>query len=444
MGSKLAFRGGTKSVASDVGDIFTWPIVTPEVESAVLEVLRAGNMSGTDVTKAFEAEFAAYQGVKYALAHNTGTASLLGAMFGVGIGKGDEIICPSITYWASCLPVFVLRGTVVFADIDPDTLCIDPDDIEHRITERTKAIIVVHYMAHPADMDRIMAIAKKHGLAVIEDPSHAHGGLYKNQLVGTFGDVAGFSLMSGKSLAIGEGGIMTTNDQRIYERALAYGHYARHKEIQLPDIAAGAGLAWGGVKHRMHQLSSAMARVQLRRYPEQMAEIDKAMNYFWDLLEGVPGVKEHRPPKGSGSTMGGWYACSGLYRPEELGGLSVHRFCEAVTAEGASISPGCNKALHLHPLVNTLDVYDEGKPTRIANLPDGVDVRQPLGSLPVAEGIQERVFRIPWFKHYRAEIIEQYASAIRKVAENHEELLADDPGNPPGAGSWFLSQRRES
>ena len=243
-------------------------------------------------------------------------------------------------------------------------------------------------------------------------------------------------------LACGEGGIMTTNDQRIYERALAYGHYARHRDIQLPDIAAGSGLPWGGFKHRMHQLSSAMARVQLRRYPEQMAEIDKAMNLFWDLLEGVPGVKEHRPPKDSGCTMGGWYAAHGLYRPEELGGLSVHRFCEAVTAEGAAISPGCNKALHLHPVFNTLDVYGEGKPTRIANLPDGVDVRQPPGSLPVAEGIQERVFNIPWFKRYRPEIIGQYASAIRKVADHYTELLADDPGNPPEAGSWFLSQRK--
>lgn len=442
MPSKLAFRGGPKAVRTDPGGIFDWPIVTPDVEEAVLEVLRAGKMSGTDVTKEFEKEFAAYQGQKYALAHNTGTASLQAAMFGLGIGKGDEIICPSITYWASCLPVYALRGTVVFADIDPETLCIDPNDIEHRITERTKAIVVVHYMAYPADMDSILEVARKHQIAVIEDPSHAHGGLYKGRLVGSMGDVAGFSLMSGKSLACGEGGIMTTDNQRIFERALAFGHYARHNEITLPEIAAARGLPWGGYKYRMHQLTSAMARVQLRKYPAQMAEIDKAMNYFWDLLEGVPGIRAHRPPRGSGSTMGGWYAPCGLYRPEELGGLSVYRFCEAVVAEGASAGPGCNKALHLHPLFNTLDVYHEGKPTRIANLPDGVDIRQPLGSLPVAEGIQERVFRIPWFKHYRPEIIEQHALAFRKVAENYAELLADDPGNPPDFGGWGLTQRR--
>jgi len=444
MSSKLAFLGGSKAVRTDPGDIFDWPLVTPEVEEAVLEVLRAGKMSGTDVTKEFEREFAAYHGVKYALAHNTGTASLQGAMFGLGIGKGDEVICPSITYWASCLPVYALGGTVVFADIDPVTLCIDPHDIEHRITERTKAIIVVHYMAHPADMDPILEIARRHDVAVIEDPSHAHGGLYKGKLVGTMGDVAGFSLMSGKSLACGEGGIMITDNQRVFERALAFGHYARHSEITLPDIAAGKGLPWGGYKYRMHQLTSAMARVQLRNYPEEMAEIDKAMNYFWDLLEGVPGIRAHRPPQGSGLTMGGWYAPCGLYLPEELEGLSVTRFCEAVVAEGANTSPGCNKALHLHPLFNSIDVYHAGQPTRIANSPEGVDVRQPPGSLPVAEGIQERVFRIPWFKHYRSQVIEEHAAAFRKVAENYSDLLADDPGNPPGAGGWGLTRRKGS
>ncbi len=442
MASKLALFGGPKAVQSDPGKIFDWPIVTPEIEEAVLEVLRAGKMSGTDVTRQFEKEFAAWHGVRYALAHNTGTASLHAAMFGIGLGVGDEIICPSITYWASCLPVYSLGGTVVFTDIDPETLCIDPKDIEHRITPRTKAIVVVHYLGYPADMDPIMGIARRHNLKVIEDPSHAHGGLYKGRLVGTIGDVAAFSLMSGKSLACGEGGITITNDQRIYERAVIFGHYERTGELTLEELAAGRGLPWGGYKYRMHQLTSAMARVQLKNYPTQMAEIDRAMNYFWDLLEGLPGVRPHRPPQGSGSTMGGWYAAHGHYRPEEIDKLSVHRFCQAVNAEGIPVSPGCNKALHLHPLFNTIDVYRQGKPTRIANLPEGVDIRQPLGSLPVSEGIQARVFYIPWFKLYRPEIIKEYAEGIRKVIENYKELLPGDPGNPPDSGGWGLTRRR--
>lgn len=440
--SKLAIYGGPKAVQTEPGDIFTWPIITEEVENAVLDVLRAGKMSGTDVTKNFEEDYAEWIGTEYALGHSTGTGALHSAMFGLGIGHGDEIICPSITYWASALPVFSLGGTVVFADIDPETLCIDPNDIQRHISERTKAIVVVHYCSMPADMDSIMEIAKKHNLKVIEDVSHAHGGLYKGKMLGSIGDVSAFSLMSGKSFACGEAGIMCTNDQRVYERALAFGHYARHSSIELEDIKTAAGLPWGGYKYRMHQLSSAMATVQLKNYPEQMAEIDKAMNYFWDLLDGVPGVGDHRP-KYPDSTKGGWYAAHGIYHSEELKGLSISRFCEAVSSEGASCSSGCNSALHLHPVFNEIDIYNQGKPTRIASLPDGVDVRQPPGSLPVSEGIQNRVFRIPWFKRYRPEIIEEYAFAYRKVAENYKELLDEDAGKQQEeSGSFGLTDRK--
>lgn len=439
--SKLAIFGGAKSVQTDSGDMFAWPIVTKEIEDAVLDVLRAGAMSGTDITKQFEKEYADWLGVKYALGHSTGTGALHAAMFGLGIGHGDEIICPSITYWASALPIFSLGGTVVFADIDPETLCIDPNDIERHISERTKAIVVVHYCGMPADMDPIIEIAEKHDLKVIEDVSHAHGGKYKGKMLGAIGDVSAYSLMSGKSFACGEAGILCTNDQRLYERALAFGHYGRHSSITLEEIKSGAGLPWGGYKYRMHQMSSAMARVQLKYYSEQMAEIDKAMNYFWDLLEGMPGLGDHRP-KEPDSTKGGWYAAHGIYRKEELDGLSISRFSEAVRAEGASCGPGCNSALHLHPVFNTIDIYNQGQPTRIANSPEGVDVRQPRGSLPISEGIQQRVFSIPWFKHYRPKIIEEYAAAYRKVVENYRELLADDSKEKKGAGRFGLSERR--
>jgi len=442
MSKALALFGGSKAISRDPGDMFTWPIITQEVENAILDVLRDRNMSGTDITRQFEEEFAAWQGTQFALAHSSGTAALQAAMFGLGIGKGDEIICPSMTYWASCLPVYSLGGTVVFADIAPDTLCIDPQDIEHRISERTKAIVVVHYAGHPADMDPIMDIARRHKVAVIEDGSHAHGALYKGKMVGTFGDVAAYSIMSGKSLAAGEGGVLVTDDRRVYERALAFGHYGRHGDLTLPDLVEGAGLPWGGYKYRMHQLTSAMARVQLRSYPAQMAEIQVAMNYFWDRLEDVPGIKAHRPAKDSGSTMGGWYAATGLYRAEELGGLSLYRFCEALSAEGVSCHQGRNKPLHLHPVFNTLDVYGDGRPTRLANLPDGVDVRQPAGSMPVAEHLHEHAFSVPWFKHFSPEIIDEYAGAIRKVVDNYRDLLPGDPGNPADVGGWGLTARR--
>lgn len=421
--SKLAINGGPKAVQIDQGDIFSWPIITKEDEESALEVLRAGKMSQTDITRKFEEEFAQWHGVRYALGHNNGTSALHAAMFGCMVGSGDEIICQSLTYWASALPAFSLGATIVFAEVDPNTLTLDPKDLEKRITNRTKAIVVVHYCGYPTDMDPIMEIAKKHGIKVIEDVSHAHGGLYKGRLLGTIGHVAAFSLMSGKSLVSGEGGILVTDDREIYERSVAFGHYERTKEVlTIPGLKRFAGLPIGGFKYRMHQVSSAVARVQLKYYKERMEEIQKAMNYFWDLLDGVPGIRAHRPPKDSGSTMGGWYAPHGIYVPEELDGLSVEKFCEAVRAEGVEeCTPGANFPLHLHTLLNEADLYGHGKPTRTAN--PTKDVRQGEGSLPVTESVRSRIYSIPWFKRFYQKVIEQYALAFRKVVENADELM---------------------
>jgi perosamine synthetase len=442
MSSALAILGGPKAIVTPAGDIFNWPIITPAAEEAALDVLRRGAMSGLDVTMEFEKEYAAWQGTRYALAHSSGTAAIEGALYGCGVRKGDEVIAPSFTYWASALPALNLKASIVFADVQPDSLCLDPADIEHRITKRTKAIVVVHYCGYPADMDPIMAIARKHGIKVMEDVSHAHAGVYRGRRLGTIGDVGAMSLMSGKALAIGEGGILVTNNREIYEYALAWGHYERfnNSNVESEALRPYAGLPLGGHKYRMHQVSSAVGRVQLRDYDGRNAEILKAMNAFWDQLEGVPGLRAHRPARGSGSEMGGWYAAHGLYRPEELGGLSVTRFCQAVQAEGFAASPGCNLPLHLHPLLNTCDVYGDGKPTRVAHTRR--NLCQSPGSLPVTEACNRRTYSIPWFKSYRPTVIAEHAAAFRKVAENYRELLAGDPGDPPTMGSWGLFARR--
>ena len=362
MASELALLGGSKTVVGDFGDLFTWPIVTSEDEEAVLDVLRNGTMSGMDVTKEFEKEFALWQKRDLALGFSTGTGAIQAGLFGLGVGVGDEVISPSLTYWASALPAFSLGATVVFADVEEHSLCIDPADIERKISPHTKAIVVVHYLGYPADMDPIMEIADRHGIPIIEDVSHGHGGLYKGKQTGTFGQVAAMSLMSGKSFPVGEAGILLTDDRAVYDRAIAFGHYSRYDaSIQSNDLGKYAGLPMGGYKYRMHQMSSAVGRVQLKNYDKRMKDIDDAMNYFSDCLEEIPGVKPHRVLKDSGSTMAGWYAAHARYVAEELGGLSVTRFCEAVTAEGCSISPGANKPLHLHRLFTECDVYGHGK-----------------------------------------------------------------------------------
>ena len=388
-------------------------------------------MSGTEITKQFEAEFAQWIGRDLALAYPNGTDALRSAMWAVGLGAGDELICPSMTYWASCTQALTLGAAVNFADIDPDTLCIDPKDIEHRIGPRTRAIMVVHYAGYPCDMDAIVDIAQRRKVWLIEDVSHAQGTLYKGRKVGTFGDVAAMSMMSGKSFPIGEGGMMVTNNRRIYERCISYGFYERtgaatrwnapDAQVTIPELKPYMGIAMGGYKHRLNQICAAMGRVQLRHYDRRILEIQTAMNRFWDLLQGLPGIRAHRPAKGTGSTMGGWYSARGLYRAGELGGLPLKKFCEAVNAEGVKeCYPGANGALHLNPLFHTADLFNMGKPTMISF--GQRDVRQGAGTLPVAERIQDIAFGIPWFKLDRPVVIEQYAAAFRKVVEHAGEL----------------------
>lgn len=203
------------------------------------------------------------------------------------------------------------------------------------------------------------------------------GGLYKGKLLGTLGHSGAMSLMSGKPLPIGGGEMLITNDEGIHERALAFSHYECTDQLKHPELKRFAGL---------------------------------------------PRIRPHRPPKGSGSTMGGWYAAHELYVAEELGGLSIHKLCEAVRAEGVrDCHPGANFPLHLYPMLSEADICGHGKPTRIANPDRGV--RQLKGSLPVTESIPGRIHTIPWFKRHRPRIIEEHAEAFRKVAEHSDELL---------------------
>ena len=434
MMEKLALLGGAPVIKEEPKELFAWPILTEEDKEAAMDVIVNNRFSGRDITEKLQDEFAAWQGRKYAIAYCNGTASLFAAMFAIGLGQGDEIICPTKTYWASISQTINLGASAVFCNID-DMLSLDPDDLERCITPRTKAIMVVHYCGYPCDMDRIMAIANKHNLIVIEDVSHAQGGLYKGKKLGTFGTVAAMSLMSGKSFAAGELGMLVTDDREIYERAMAFGHYERNNEkyIQETDeLKPYYHIALGGIKGRANQLCSALARGQLKYYDQRCAEIRKAMNYFWDLLEGLPGIRAIRVDESTGSNMAGWYSPHGRYYPEELGGLSVARFCEAVRAEGFKCWDGGNYCLHTHNFFKTFDLNHAGVPTRIAHNP--YDVRQDDEKCRPSE--EKLCFSVPWFKHFDKEWIERYAAAFRKVIENHQQLLDADARETQG-GRWY-------
>ena len=440
---KLAITGGTPVLKAQDEGLFHWPIVNDAMRAAQAQVLETGNMSGTDIARRFEASFASWQERKYALSHNNGTNALNAAMFAVGLGPGDEIICTSVTYWASCTGALALGAAVVFCDIDADTLQMDPASLEAHITPRTKAIMVVHYMAHPAPMDEIMAIARKHGLKIIEDVSHAQGGHYKGRKLGTFGDVAAMSLMSCKSFAIGEGGMLVTDDAEIFKRAVVFGHYDRIIDVCTDEEMEGPkNIPWGGLKNRMHQTSAAIGLEQLKKHDAEIAEIDRAMKYFWKGISDIPGISMIYP-KEEGSDKAGWYASRFLYDAAAFGGISNVTFCEALNAEACGgFSFGCNMPLHFSSVFFDIDIYGHGRPTASAFLPDGVDLRAETGALPNAEKVNMRVLGEPWFKHDDHAKIDPYIEALRKVAANVGELQPINDTTPI-LGGIALSKRKK-
>ena len=432
--SKLALLGGTP-VFSDVKapqELFKWPIITQEDIDAATDVIVNNKFSGTDLTTQFEDEFAQWQGRKHALAFTNGTMSLAAAMFAVGLSEGDEIICPTKTYWASVAQAAYFGAKAVFCNVN-EAMVMDPVDLEKRITPRTKAIMVVHYMAHPCDMDAIMEIANRHNLYVIEDVSHAHGSMYKGKKCGNFGHVAAMSMMSQKLFAAGELGMLVTDDRKLYERAIAYGHYERNNDnfvLESDELKRFFHIPVGGVKGRANQLCVALARVQLKYFDERSAEINRAINYFFDCLEGLPGIKPRRVDVSDGSSMGGYYVPKLTYRPQELEGLSSARFAAAVRAEfngSSSCGSKANFCLHGHEYFTHFDPLHSTAPKT-----DPFVVDETL--LPSE---QTYCISVPWFKHFDKEWIDLFVSAYKKVLENYKDLLEGDENRLEG--DWYGS-----
>ncbi len=432
---KLALLGGEPLFTQERApkDLFKWPILTQDDIDAATEVIVNNKFSGTDITIQFQDEFAEWQGRKYALAFTNGTMSLTAAMFAIGLSEGDEIICPTKTYWASISQASYFGAKVVFCNIK-DNLNMDPDDLERCITPKTKAIMVVHYFGYPCDMDKIMKIANRHNLYVVEDVSHAQGSLYKGKKVGNFGHIAAMSMMSQKAFAAGEMGMLVTDDRKLYERAIAFGHYERNNEKfieESEELKDYFHIALGGVKGRVNQLCAALGRGQLKYYDERCTEIRRAMNYFYDCLEGLPGIKPHRIDESDGSHMGGYYSPQLLYSPEELGGLSSSRFAAAVTAElngAGGCRAGANYCLHTHKYFKTFD--PRHSTTQKDYIADDA-------SLDVS--LKKECISVPWFKNLNKEWIDRYVQVYKKVVENYQELLEEDLNKNKIEGIWYGS-----
>ncbi len=241
-------------------DFFTlkrqYESIKEEIKEPMDKVLRSGGfILGEDVAL-FEKEFADYCGMKYGIGVNSGTDALFLACLACGIGKGDEVITIPYTYIATTLGISMTGARPVFVDIDEKTYNIDVSKIEKAITKRTKAILPVHLYGHPADMDPLMEIAKKHNLKVIEDCAQAHGALYKNKKVGSFGDTSCFSFYPTKNLgAFGDGGMVLTNSEAIKEKVLLFRDYGRKGRYEH---------VLKGYNSRLDTLQAAILRVKLK------------------------------------------------------------------------------------------------------------------------------------------------------------------------------------
>ncbi len=277
-----------------------WPIVTDGDRAAVARVLDRGVLSGAGAPelRALEAEFAEAIGARYCLATNSGTAALHIALAAAGVGPGDEVIVPALSFVATAQAVLHQGARPVFVDIDPITYNIDPRGVAAALTARTRAIVPVHLHGLPADMDAIAAIASQSGAIVIEDAAQAHGALYRGRAVGRLGSMAIFSLNSTKNLPAGEGGLFVTQSEVFYDRACR----VRFDGLEPPakwdperplDDEAGSMATVPGWMYLPGELTAALARAQLTRLAETTARSQRNAARLTARLSTLPGV---RPP----------------------------------------------------------------------------------------------------------------------------------------------------
>lgn len=281
-----------------------------EETDAVMEVMQSGYLFryGNENDPKFlhkvsslEKEFAAYCSADYALATSSGTSSLLVSLIALDLKPGDEVIVPAYTFVATYSACIFAGLVPVLAEID-ESLSLDPDDIEHRITSRTKAIIPVHMLGNPCNMDRIMEIANKHGLLVLEDSCQAAGASYKGRKAGTIGHMGAFSLNIFKTINSGDGGLVVTNDEKLYERAFG-AHDQGHKPNRFGVEVGSRSIL--GLNFRMNEITGAVGLAQLRKLDAIVATLREKRSKLKSLIAGTGGFKFRtmNDPEGDAATL---------------------------------------------------------------------------------------------------------------------------------------------
>ena len=433
---KLAINGGGKIRKTFFPAYKT--IGNEEIES-VKKVLETGVLSrflgcweddffGGPQVKALEEEWAAYFGVKHAIAVNSATSGLYCAMGATGVGPGDEVIVSPYTMTASAVSPLIYNAIPVFADIEEDYFCLSPESVENKITEKTKAIIVVDIFGLPYEAEIINKIAKEKGILVIEDVAQAPGAKYGERFAGTLGDIGVFSLNYHKHIHCGEGGIVVTDNDGLADRVRLI---RNHAEAVVEGMGFSSLVNMVGFNYRMTEIEAAITREQLKKLDHLVKERQNNVKYLNNRLNEIPCLQA---PKTRNNCEHVYYVQPIKYDMNQNEGIIRERFVEAVKAElmptdlreteGIGISGGYVRPLYLQPIFQKMEAYgDKGCPFTCAYYNKKIEYKK--GICPTCEELHfekmiiNDLIRPPMSKRD----LDDVAEAFVKVWENRKELL---------------------
>lgn len=345
---KLAIGGGTPVRTQPLAP---WPYFADDEISAVTAILKSGKVNywTGEEGRPFEKEFAAFTGCNYAIALANGTVALELALYALGIGEGDEVITTSRTFIASASCAVMRGARPVMADVDPVSQNITAETIKAVITPKTKAIIAVHLAGWPCEMDSIIELAKEYNLKVIEDCAQAHGATYKGKPVGSLGDVAAFSFCQDKIMTTGgEGGMLTTNDQCLWEKAWAFKDHGKSYDA-VYNRQHSPGFRWlhesFGTNWRLTEMQSAIGRIQLRKLPDWTKTRQINASVLTDHFSNTPALRVTPPSSEIGHAYYKYYT---FIRPDRLkAGWDRDRIIAAINAEGIPCFVGSCSEIYL-------------------------------------------------------------------------------------------------
>lgn len=352
--AKLAIHGGSRVLPKGVP--VKWPQFDKKDEAALLKVFRSGKWwRGGDIKSQaasecgkFERAFAKYQSSDHGLCVLNGTVAVECALRAAGVKAGDEVIVPSMSFVVSASAVLPLSAIPVFADCDPDTYQPDPASIEAAITRRTAAIVIVHFGGYPADLDRIVRIARKHRLPLIEDCAHSQGTQWRGKGAGSYGDYGTFSFQQSKALTSGEGGIVLAKTIDHWRRAYRFHNLGRLESQGFYQFFEPSS------NFRLTNLQGAILNSQFVKMKKQVPQKMRASRYLAKQFEKVGGLRAL--PADKRITRRGFYYMVFRYDSDEFKGLHREDFLKAVQAEGVGMGHGYGTPIHKYPLFQNMKV----------------------------------------------------------------------------------------